>query len=103
MSEAAKWVGFALGVVLAIGTVIAVMKTLIVPRRSWSFLAATIGRLGYRVFYGIAARLRRACPQDARCCGFEACGAGLTSALHWPRAFHRVYTRLNVHFNAQLF
>ena len=71
MSEAAKWVGFALGVVLAIGTVIAVMKTLIVPRRSWSFLAATIGRLGYRVFYGIAARLRRFDHAD-RLLGFEA-------------------------------
>jgi len=71
MSEAARWIGFAVGVVLAMGTVIAVMKTLIVPRRSWSFLAATIGRLGYRVFYGIASRMRRFDHAD-RFLGFEA-------------------------------
>jgi hypothetical protein len=53
-----RWVGFALGVVLAFGTVVAVMKTLIVPRRSWSFLSAAIGRGGYRVFHGIAVRFR---------------------------------------------
>ena len=38
-----RWAGFAAGVVLAFGTVIAVMKTLIVPRRSWPFLAASAG------------------------------------------------------------
>lgn len=59
MEEAARWAGFGLGLLLAIGTVVAVMKTLIVPRRSYSLLAAAVGRLGYRVFYGLAARLRR--------------------------------------------
>ncbi len=34
------------------------MKTLIVPRRGWSVLPALIGRNGYRVFHGIAVRLR---------------------------------------------
>ena len=58
MEAAFRWFGFAAGVVLAIGTVIAVMKTLIVPRRSWSFIAASIGRRGYRIFYGIAVRFR---------------------------------------------
>lgn len=58
MEATLRWVGFALGVILAFGTVIAVMKTLIVPRRSWSFLSATIGRGGYRVFHGIAVRFR---------------------------------------------
>jgi hypothetical protein len=53
-----RWIGFALGVILAFGTVIAVMKTLIVPRRSWSFLSAAIGRGGYRMFHGIAVRFR---------------------------------------------
>jgi hypothetical protein len=71
MEELGRWIGFGVGVLLAIGTVIAVMKTLIVPRRSYSFLAATIGRLGYRVFYGIAARLRRFDHAD-RLLGFEA-------------------------------
>ncbi len=56
MEEALEWVAFAAGAALAVGTVIAVMKTLIVPRRSWSFLAATIGRGGYRVFHRIAVR-----------------------------------------------
>ena len=57
MEAALRWVGFALGVALALGTVIAVMKTLIVPRRSWSFLSAAIGRAGYRVFHSVAVRL----------------------------------------------
>jgi len=38
--------------------VVAVMKTLIVPRRSWSFIPALVGRTGYRVFHGIAVRMR---------------------------------------------
>jgi hypothetical protein len=71
MGEIAAWVGFGVGVVIATGTVIAVMKTLIVPRRSWSFLAATIGRGGYRVFYGIASRFRSFDLAD-RFLGFEA-------------------------------
>jgi hypothetical protein len=58
METALRWAGFAAGMVLAAGTVVAVMKTLIVPRRSWSFLSAMIGRGGYRVFHGIAVRFR---------------------------------------------
>jgi hypothetical protein len=42
---------------VAVWTVIAVMKILIVPRRSWTFLSAFIGRNGYRVFHSIAVRL----------------------------------------------
>ncbi len=57
METALRWAGFCLGAAFAFGTVIAVMKTLIVPRRSWSFLAALIGRWGYKVFHGIAARM----------------------------------------------
>jgi hypothetical protein len=53
-----RWIGFAAGIVVAIGTVIGVMKTLIVPRRSWSLLPAFIGRNGYRLFHGVAVRLR---------------------------------------------
>jgi len=71
MSEVWRWVAFAAGVVLACGTVVAVMKTLIVPRRSWSLLSATIGRIGYRVFYGTARRMRRFDHAD-RFLGFEA-------------------------------
>jgi hypothetical protein len=50
--------GFASGVVVTLGTVIGVMKALIVPRRSWSLLPAVIGRLGYRIFLAVAMRLR---------------------------------------------
>lgn len=71
MEMAFRWVGFVVGVALAIGTVIAVMKTLIVPRRSWSFLAAFIGRWGYRAFHGIAARFRSFDLAD-RFLGFQA-------------------------------
>jgi len=52
-----RWVGFAAGTVLTLGTVIAVMKTLIVPRRSWSMLSASIGRNGFRIFHAVAVRL----------------------------------------------
>jgi len=34
------------------------MKTLIVPRRGWSLVPAFIGRNGFRVFHGIAVRMR---------------------------------------------
>lgn len=71
METLLRWLGFALGVGLAIGTVIAVMKTLIVPRRSWSLMAASIGRWGYRIFYGIAVRFRSFDLAD-RFLGFQA-------------------------------
>jgi hypothetical protein len=57
VEEAFRWIGFAVGVVLALGTVVGVMKTLIVPRRSWSLIPIFIGRNGYRLFHGIAVRL----------------------------------------------
>jgi hypothetical protein len=53
-----RWIGFAAGVFVTAGTVVGVMKTLIVPRRSWSLLPAFIGRTGYRFFHTIATRLR---------------------------------------------
>ncbi|MCP3976658.1 MAG: hypothetical protein GY720_19400 [bacterium] len=56
--DALRWLGFAAGLVVAIGTVISVMKTLIVPRRGWSLLPAFIGRNGFRLFHGIAVRMR---------------------------------------------
>jgi hypothetical protein len=71
MEDTLRWIGFTLGLALAIGTVIAVMKTLMVPRRSWSLVSGLIGRMGYRVFYGIARRLPRFDQAD-RLLGFEA-------------------------------
>ncbi len=53
-----RWVGFTLGLILCVGTVIGVMKTFIVPRRSWSLVPAFIGRNGFRLFHSIASRLR---------------------------------------------
>jgi hypothetical protein len=52
-----RWVGFGAGVVVFAWTVVAVMKILIVPRRSWTLLSAFIGRYGYKVFHGVAVRL----------------------------------------------
>jgi len=54
---ALRWVGFAVGVAVTAGTVVAVMKTLIVPRRSWSILSASVGRVGFKLFHGVARRL----------------------------------------------
>ncbi len=53
-----RWIGFAAGVFVSVGTIVGVMKTLIVPRRSWSLLPAFIGRMGYRGFHLIATRMR---------------------------------------------
>ncbi len=53
-----RWVGFGAGVVVTLGTVVGVMKALIVPRRSWGLIPAVIGRNGYQVFHSIAVRLR---------------------------------------------
>jgi len=52
-----RWVAFGAGLAVTAGTVVAVMKTLIVPRRSWSLIPALVGRTGFRVFHGIATRL----------------------------------------------
>ena len=53
-----RWIGFAGGVIITMGTVIGVMKALIVPRRAWSLLPSVIGRYGFRLFHAIAVRLR---------------------------------------------
>jgi hypothetical protein len=52
-----RWLAFAAGLALVVSTVIAVMKILIVPRRSWTLISATIGRNGFRFFHAIAVRL----------------------------------------------
>ncbi len=57
MEVVVRWAGFAAGAGLAAGTVVGVMKTLIVPRRGWAVLPAFVGRNGYRLFHAIAVRL----------------------------------------------
>ena len=52
-----RWLGFVAGIIILVGTVVAVMKTLLVPRRSWSLLSAFVGRYGFRAFHSIAIRL----------------------------------------------
>lgn len=51
-----RWIGFAVGLGITAGTVVGVMKTFIVPRRSWSLLPASVGRYGFRIFHSIAVR-----------------------------------------------
>lgn len=58
MESALRWLGFGAGIAALFGTFVAVMKTLLVPRRSWSFLSSLVGRWGFRFFHGIAVRLR---------------------------------------------
>jgi len=58
VTGALRWIGFACGVAMSIGTVIGVMKTFIVPRRSWSLIPWLIGRYAFRLFHAIAIRLR---------------------------------------------
>lgn len=57
MEETLRWLGFAAGVVFSAGTVVGVMKTFIVPRRSWSLIPALVGRTGFRVFHWVARRM----------------------------------------------
>jgi hypothetical protein len=71
MAAALRWVGFGAGVLVTMGTVVAVMKTLIVPRRAWSIVPALVGRTGFRVFHGIAVRMPRFDWAD-RFLGFQA-------------------------------
>ncbi len=71
MITALRWIGFAAGVAVTAGTVVAVIKTLMVPRRSWSFITVSVGRLGYRIFHGIAGRMRSYDLAD-RFLGFQA-------------------------------
>ncbi len=52
-----RWLGFTAGIVILVGTVVAVMKTLLVPRRSWSLLSAFVGRYGFRAFHSVAIRM----------------------------------------------
>lgn len=52
-----RWSGFGVGTIVLIGTVVAVMKTLLVPRRSWSLVSSFVGRLGFRVFHAVAVRM----------------------------------------------
>ena len=52
-----RWLGFCAGVVVTVGTVVGVMKALLVPRRAWSLLPTLIGRSGFKVFHGIARRM----------------------------------------------
>ena len=58
MEDLLRWLGFGAGIVILAGTVVAVMKTLLVPRRSWSLLSTFVGRYGFRVFHSVAIRLR---------------------------------------------
>lgn len=56
MTELLRWIGFAAGVVVGTGTVVGVMKTFIVPRRSWSLVPSVIGRNGFQLFHRVAIR-----------------------------------------------
>lgn len=53
-----EWVSFALGVVIVAGTSVSVIKTLIVPRRAWSFLPRVVESSVTWLFMTIARRMR---------------------------------------------
>ena len=58
MTALLRWLGFAVGLAIGTGTVIGVMKTFIVPRRSWSLIPSVIGRNGFQLFHRVAVRMR---------------------------------------------
>jgi hypothetical protein len=53
-----EWLSFSLGLVIVVGTSISVIKTLVVPRRAWSFLPRVVDSVVTRVFMTIARRMR---------------------------------------------
>lgn len=55
---ALEWLSLALGLVIVVGTSISVIKTLVVPRRAWSFLPRVVDSVVTRVFMAIARRMR---------------------------------------------
>ena len=81
-----RWLGFAGGVIISMGTVVGVMKSLIVPRRAWSLLPATIGRYGFRLFHAVAIRLHSYDRAD-RFLGFLAPTVIIGILASFPRLF----------------
>lgn len=53
-----EWLSFAVGLVIVIGTSISVIKTLVVPRRAWSFLPHVVESSVTWLFMTIARRMR---------------------------------------------
>jgi hypothetical protein len=53
-----EWLSFAVGLVIVIGTSISVIKTLLVPRRAWSFLPHVVESSVTWLFMTIARRMR---------------------------------------------
>jgi hypothetical protein len=53
-----EWLSFSLGLVIVVGTSISVIKTLVVPRRAWSFLPRVVDSVVTWVFMTIARRMR---------------------------------------------
>lgn len=58
MSDALSWAGFALGLVVVMGTTIGVLKSLIVPRRAWALLPGAVTFVVTRAFLAVVRRLR---------------------------------------------
>ncbi len=53
-----EWLSFSLGLVIVVGTSISVIKTLVVPRRAWSFLPRVVDSVVTWVFMTVARRMR---------------------------------------------
>jgi len=55
---ALEWLSFSLGQVIVVGPSVSVIKTLVVPRRAWSFLPRVVDSAVTRVFMTVARRMR---------------------------------------------
>ena len=53
-----EWLSFALGVVIVVGTSVSVVKTLVVPRRAWSFVPRLVEVVTTWLFMTVARRMR---------------------------------------------
>jgi hypothetical protein len=58
VGAAVSWLWFAAGLIVLIGTTVGVLKSLIVPRRGWALLPATVTLLVSHSFMTVARRLR---------------------------------------------
>ena len=62
--NAIHWLSFTAGLLVVVGTSISVVKTLVVPRRAWSFIPRLVDRTVTWVFMVIARRMRSYDPID---------------------------------------
>ncbi len=56
--NAIRWLSFTVGLLIVVGTSISVIKTLVVPRRAWSFIPRLVDAAVHWIFMAVSRRMR---------------------------------------------